>query len=215
MALRRDKSRGKPQRQKPPERPKALRRASLIEVAAANQDAADSEKGGLSALFTETASPIHRKKEDEKKALEGTEDKPGSAAKEFKRCRPIVEMMEHVFTAPAGADAPLFGDTLFPRTPVDAESGRYKVRLIRGCDGLTDENEPGRLDGKLDKKGRPRLSALKEIETGDGHMTQAQWEDAATARMQLFRKRLEKGHGPGWDSFWAIKAETEEVQNPT
>lgn len=217
MAVRGANRKGnKPPRQKPPERPKALRRASLIEVAAANQDAADEGQGALSAMFNETSSPIHRQKEAEKKELEGDEKTPGTASKEFKRCRPIVEMMEHVFTQPVTTEpSPLFGETLFPRVPIDnadpAMPGRRQVRLIKGCEGLTKEAEPGRYEGKTDKKGRQKLSAMKDIETGDGYMTQAQWQEAAEARMLLFRKRLDKGHGPGWASFWEIKDETDEV----
>jgi len=214
MAVGRRQNKNKVQRQKPPERPKALRRASLIEVAAANQDAADEGKGALSAMFNETSSPIHRQKEQEKKELEGSDEKPGTAAKEFKRCRPIVEMMEHVFTQPVTTEpAPLFGETLFPRVPIEDDTGRRQVRLIKGCEGLTEEEEPGKHEGKTDKKGRPKLSAMKEIETADGYMTQAQWQEAAEARMHLFRKRLDKGHGPGWTSYWAIKNEVEEVRD--
>jgi hypothetical protein len=213
MAVRGAKNRNRPQRQKAPERPKALRRPSLIEVAAANQDAAENERNALSAMFQETASPIHRQKQDEKKELEGTDENPGTAAKEFKRCRPIVEMMEHVFTEPAAAtDQALFGEQLFPRIPVDAQTGRRQVRLIKGCEGLTEEAEPGRDIGKKNKKGKPVLTPLAEIETTQGHMSQEDWQAAAEARMSLFRKRLDHGEGPGWAEFWKIKNETEEVR---
>ena len=196
-------------RQKPPERPKALRRASLIEVAAANQDAAESEKSALSSIFQDTNSPIYQKKLQEKKELEGLE---GSAGKEFKRCRPVVEMMEHVFTEPAADGNALFGGTLFPRIPIDPQTGRRQVRLIKDCDGLTDDAEPGKHIGKVDKKGRPKLTPLADIETADGYMTPEEWKMAAESRMSLFRKRLDHGEGPGWKSFWEIKAEVEDVR---
>ena len=201
-------------RQRAPERPKALRRASLIEVAAANQDAAESEKNALSTIFQDTASPIYRQKQQEKKELEGDTEQgiPGTAAKEFKRCRPVVEMMEHVFTEPATDGNALFGDSLFPRIPVDSQTGRRQVRLIKDCHGLTDDAAPGKYIGKVDKKGRPKLTPLADIETADGYMTPEEWKTAAESRMSLFRKRLDHGEGPGWKSFWEIKAEVEDVR---
>lgn len=213
MAVRGAKNRSRPQRQKPPERPKALRRASLIEVAAANQDAAEKEKNAF-AIFQDTASPIYRQKQDEKKDLEGDPENgvPGSAAKEFKRCRPIVEMMEHVFTEPPTTDHVLFGEMLFPRVPIDAQTGRRQVRLIKGCQGLTADAEPGRYIGKLDKKGNPKLTPLADIETAGGSMTEDDWKAAAETRMAIFRARLDHGNGPGWKDFWKIKNETDEVR---
>ena len=212
MALRAGKKNSRPQRQKPPERPKALRRASLIEVAAANQDAAEKGKGALAAILSDTASPIYRQKQEEKKELEGDPKNgvSGTAAKEFKRCRPIVEMMEHVFTEPPPTGQALFGTTLFPRIPVDAQAGHVQVRLIKGCQGLTPESEPGRYIGKKDKKGNPKLTPLAEIETADGFMSPEEWKEAAESRMSLFRKRLDRGHGPGWKSFWEVKADAED-----
>jgi hypothetical protein len=207
-------NRNRPARQKVAERPKALRRASLIEVAAANQDAAEGEKNSLTSIFEDTASPIYRQKQEEKKELEGDPKAgvPGSAAKEFKRCRPVVEMMEHVFTEPATDGNALFGDSLFPRIPIDPQTGRRQVRLIKDCQGLTPDAEPGKHIGKVDKKGRPKLTPLADIETAEGYMTPEEWKTAAESRMALFRKRLDHGQGPGWKSFMEIRAEVEDVR---
>ena len=203
----------KPKRQNPPERPKALRRASLIEIAAANQDEFDKNKGGILTL-SENRSPIHVQKMKEKDLLE-----EGKAAKEFKRCRPVVEMMAHAFTEPdAASRSKLFGEELFPRVPV-SEEGHREIRDIKDCDGLTEDDEPGYYNyrdgvflGDTNKRGVKLLTPLRDIETMDDHMDDQAWRDAMQARMAKFHAKLNQGQGPGWEQFWHIQKEREEVR---
>ena len=203
----------KPKRQNPPERPKALRRASLIEIAAANQDEFDKNKGGILTL-SENRSPIHVQKMKEKDLLE-----EGKAAKEFKRCRPVVEMMAHAFTEPdAASRSKLFGEELFPRVPV-SEEGHREIRDIKDCHGLTEDDEPGFYNykdgvflGDTNKRGVKLLTPLRDIETMDDHMDDQAWRDAMQARMAKFHAKLNQGQGPGWEQFWHIQKEREEVR---
>ena len=203
----------KPKRQNPPERPKALRRASLIEIAAANQDEFDKNKGGILTL-SENRSPIHVQKMKEKELLED-----GKAAKEFKRCRPVVEMMAHAFTEPdAASRSKLFGEELFPRVPV-SEEGHREIRDIKDCHGLTEDDEPGFYNykdgvflGDTNKRGVKLLTPLRDIETMDDHMDDQAWRDAMQARMAKFHAKLNQGQGPGWEQFWHIQKEREEVR---
>ena len=203
----------KPKRQNPPERPKALRRASLIEIAAANQDEFDKNKGGILTL-SENRSPIHVQKMKEKELLE-----EGKAAKEFKRCRPVVEMMAHAFTEPdAASGSKLFGEELFPRVPV-SEEGHREIRDIKDCHGLTEDGEPGYYNyrdgvflGDTNKRGVKLLTPLRDIETMDDHMDDQAWRDAMQARMAKFHAKLNQGQGPGWEQFWHIQKEREEVR---
>jgi len=203
----------KPKRQNPPERPKALRRASLIEIAAANQDEFDKNKGGILTL-SENRSPIHVQKMKEKELLE-----EGKAAKEFKRCRPVVEMMAHAFTEPdAASRSKLFGEELFPRVPV-SEEGHREIRDIKDCHGLTEDDEPGFYNykdgvflGDTNKRGVKLLTPLRDIETMDDHMDDQAWRDAMQARMAKFHAKLNQGQGPGWEQFWHIQKEREEVR---
>ena len=203
----------KPKRQNPPERPKALRRASLIEIAAANQDEFDKNKGGILTL-SENRSPIHVQKMKEKELLE-----EGKAAKEFKRCRPVVEMMAHAFTEPdAASRSKLFGEELFPRVPV-SEEGHREIRDIKDCDGLTEDDEPGYYNyrdgvflGDTNKRGVKLLTPLRDIETMDDHMDDQAWRDAMQARMAKFHAKLNQGQGPGWEQFWHIQKENLEVR---